>query len=96
MLGKIKRPDACFCLRRLERRRGAGRREQRRQRANEDAQPLQHGQAQESLERGQHATEFSCLLAEQLKGKGYSFGPCSRGPPQMATIRTSFSFSKTT
>jgi hypothetical protein len=96
MLRKLKTPDACFCLRKLERRRSAGRREQRCQRANENAQPSQSGQAQEGLERGQHLPEFSRLLAGQLKRKGYSFGPRSREAPQMATTRTTFSFSKTT
>jgi hypothetical protein len=50
--------EACFCLRRLKRRRGVDRREQRCQRANENAQPLQHGQAQ-----GSKVSTFPNLVA---------------------------------
>jgi hypothetical protein len=95
MLGEVKTPDACFCLRRLERRRGAGCGEQRRQCANENAQPSQSGQAQEGLERGGHVTEFSCLLAGQLKRKGYSFGPRFRRAPQTVSITISSAASST-
>ena len=67
MLRKVKTPDACFCLRRLERRRGIARAQRRREHKKQNAQPLQSDEAQKGLEQGGHVSEFSCFLRAAKK-----------------------------